>query len=269
MAALLGPRREMALFSVDNQPGGHASIGGIARDPFRAGVLDCAEVELALGGGVPGDVGEPQQVRRRRGGLPAHEIIVHGWPRPTGATTSAGVDRPELLGRAELVDPVARRRPALSGEFVGDEAVAELALRGGGHRRQRWSGARRRNPGRRRVWPPSVEGVLGEVEYPAGHRDGDVVGGEMRRPTGTSVSIDGGVPGRVLPRSVPAVAQWLAVCLAVSRRALKMTCPLPCPHRSRASGGLIRSLAAHACLVTDSPRRCFPGSGLLDQESRP
>ena len=62
-----GPRRAMALRSASTAScGGHPGVDGVADDPLGAGVLDRAEVELALGGGVLGDVGQPQQVRRRR-----------------------------------------------------------------------------------------------------------------------------------------------------------------------------------------------------------
>ena len=62
-----GSRRAMALRSASTAScGGHAGVDGVADDPVGAGVLDRAEVELALGGGVLGDVGQPQLVRAGR-----------------------------------------------------------------------------------------------------------------------------------------------------------------------------------------------------------
>jgi hypothetical protein len=48
---------------VDGQPGGHPGIHRVPHDPVRVGVLDRAEVELALGDGALGEVGRPQLVR--------------------------------------------------------------------------------------------------------------------------------------------------------------------------------------------------------------
>ena len=50
---------------VDGEPGLHPVADGVAHDPAGVDVLDRAQVELALAGGVLGDVGQPQLVRRR------------------------------------------------------------------------------------------------------------------------------------------------------------------------------------------------------------
>ena len=62
----LGAGRRRCVSGVDGQLGGHPGGDGVADDPVGAGVLDRAQVELALAGGVLGDVGQPQPVRRRR-----------------------------------------------------------------------------------------------------------------------------------------------------------------------------------------------------------
>jgi hypothetical protein len=47
---------------VNGEPRGHSGVHRVADDPVAASVLDSAEVELALPGGVLGDVGQPQLV---------------------------------------------------------------------------------------------------------------------------------------------------------------------------------------------------------------
>lgn len=62
----------------DGELGGHAVADAVADDPVAAGVLDRAEVELALGGGVLGDVGEPQLVEPVGAEPALHEVVVDG-----------------------------------------------------------------------------------------------------------------------------------------------------------------------------------------------
>lgn len=67
----------------------------------------------------------------------------------------------------------------MCGEFVGDEAVAELGVvvmdidRGVDQMRVVVVAVGDR------LGLPLVEGLLGEAEHPAGHRDGDLVIGEV------------------------------------------------------------------------------------------
>jgi hypothetical protein len=77
---------------VDGELGGHPRVHRIADDPVGAGVFDRAEVELALTGGVFGDVGQPELVRPRGGELPLDQVVVHrrAWsPRQATLCASA------------------------------------------------------------------------------------------------------------------------------------------------------------------------------------
>ena len=91
-----------------------------------------------------------------------------------------GVHRPQPLLSAQPADPVPARPHAATGEFVGDEAVAEFRVvvvdvdRG---------------VDQVRVVPvtladriglPLVEGLLRKAEHPAGHRDWDVISGKVK-----------------------------------------------------------------------------------------
>jgi hypothetical protein len=61
---------------INGQLGGHPLSHGVADDPPAAGVLDRAEVELPLGGGVFGDVGQPQLVDLVGGEAAFDEVVV-------------------------------------------------------------------------------------------------------------------------------------------------------------------------------------------------
>lgn len=68
--------------SVDGQLGGHPGVHRVADDLVAASVLDRAEVELALTGGVLGDAGQPQLVEPVGVELPGDQVVVDRWPRP-------------------------------------------------------------------------------------------------------------------------------------------------------------------------------------------
>ena len=76
-----GERSAMALRSAETaRPGGHPGVHRVADDPVGVDVLDRAEVELALAGGVLGDVGQPGPVRAGRGELAGDQVIVDRRP---------------------------------------------------------------------------------------------------------------------------------------------------------------------------------------------
>jgi hypothetical protein len=60
--------------------------------PIAARVLDRALVELALLGGVLGDVGQPQLVRRLRAEVAGDEIVVDRRAGPAGLPALVGMD---------------------------------------------------------------------------------------------------------------------------------------------------------------------------------
>ncbi len=112
----------------DGELGGHALVEGVADDAVAEQVLDRAAVELALGGGVLGDVGQPQLVGSGGGELALDQVVVHRRAGPAGQAALAGVHRPHPLRAAQPVDPVAGGGDALVGELVGDVPVAELRV---------------------------------------------------------------------------------------------------------------------------------------------
>ena len=75
----------------DGQVGGHPVGDEVTDDPLGARVGDRAEVDLALAGGVLGDVGQPGDVRCGRGELTVDQVVVH---RRAGLAV-----QPALLGR--------------------------------------------------------------------------------------------------------------------------------------------------------------------------
>jgi len=167
------------LEGVDGELGGHPLGHGVADDPSAAGVLDRAEVELALAGGVLGDVGQPQLVELVGAEGPFDEVVVNGWAGLAGQAALLRMGRPESLLGAEPADPVPAGYHASVRELVGDEAVAELGVVvvdvDGGVDQVRVGPV----PVGHGLGLPLVEGLLGEAEHPAGHRDGDLVGGQV------------------------------------------------------------------------------------------
>jgi hypothetical protein len=165
---------------VDREVAGHASTDRVAHQALGAGVLDRAEVELALGGRVFSDVGEPDLVRVLGGEVSLQQIVVHRRSRDTSRAALPAVTAEEPLLGAEPVHAVPAGHHTLLSELVSDEPVAELGVvvmdLAGQVDQVRVVPV----PLRDRVSAPLVERLLGEAQHPAGHRDGDVVGGEVK-----------------------------------------------------------------------------------------
>jgi hypothetical protein len=83
----------------------HALIDRVTDDPVRPGVLDGADVELALIGAVFGDVGEPELVGTRSAELASDEIIEYI----------------ELLDEASLNESVVDEEPWPEPPLAADE----------------------------------------------------------------------------------------------------------------------------------------------------
>ena len=144
---------------------------GVSDDLVGVAVLDRTQVQLALTGGMLGDIGQPLGIWCGGGEIPAHEVVVHRRPRLTGTAFLLGVQREDLLHRADPPHPVLRRGEAPAGEFVGDEPVpvgwvVSMDLE--------------RRVDQMRVIPvaladrgcaPLVVGLPGDAQHPARHRD--------------------------------------------------------------------------------------------------
>lgn len=110
------------------QAGLHPRINGVAHDPVAEGVLDREEVQLAVAGGVFGDVCEPQAVRSVSGEVAADQVVVH---RRAGLLDPAALlaeHAPPVVVPADPPrGPVGHRGTRAAG-FVGQEAVAQLGI---------------------------------------------------------------------------------------------------------------------------------------------
>jgi hypothetical protein len=89
------------------------------------------------------------------------------------------VRRPQPLLGAEPVHPVAAGHDAAGGQLVSDEPVAELRIVVVDVDRGVDQVCVVPVPLTDRGGLPLVEGLLGEAEHPTGHRDGDLLGGEL------------------------------------------------------------------------------------------
>lgn len=176
---LVGRQRDSVVQGVHGELGCHPVGDGVADDPVAAGVFHRAQIELALGGGVFGDVGEPQQVWPRGAELAGHQIIVDGRSGSAAQATFSGVYGPQSLLAAQPIDPVAAGRDAGPGEFVGDEAVAEFRVVVVDVDRRVEQVRIGPVPVGHRARAPSKVGLLAETEHPAGHRDGNTVDGKV------------------------------------------------------------------------------------------
>jgi hypothetical protein len=70
---------------------------------------------------VFGDVGQPDQVRRRSGEDASDVIVVDWWAGLAVQAAFLGVDRPDPLLAAQPPDPHHVRSVTMAGELVGDE----------------------------------------------------------------------------------------------------------------------------------------------------
>jgi len=112
----------------DGEVGGHAIADRVADDPVGEHVFDRAAVELPLGGGMLGDVGQPDNIGCWRREVPLDQVVVHRRTGglPAALATLPGGGRPDPLRAADPPDPPFAAAMALLLELIGDEPVAEL-----------------------------------------------------------------------------------------------------------------------------------------------
>lgn len=158
-------------------PVGH----GVAHDPSGVHVLDRAEVERALAGGVLGEVCQPEPVRRGRGELALDTVIVHGrvWLAPAFAASGPDRAMPSVLPAQPPGGSGGHGLPGRLG-FVSQQPVPEfrICLVGGVQGVGPVSGFQFSLANR--ILEPAVVGLAGELEDPQGHRDEDTVSGEPK-----------------------------------------------------------------------------------------
>jgi hypothetical protein len=97
----------------------HPRVDGVTDDPVRPSILDRTQVELALGGAVFGDVGQPQVVRALGGEVAFHEVVVHRRPN------LAALAPPPALAERALHQPLPEQiRPAVRSAIDCPAALA-------------------------------------------------------------------------------------------------------------------------------------------------
>jgi len=173
------PKRDGVAQGRDRQVCGHAIADRVADESTRTCVHQAAEIELALGSPVLGDVGEPDLIDRLGGELPLDEIVVN---RRAWLLARAGLldkARPDPLLGAEPPHPPCADLVALLVQLVQKEAVAESGI---------FEVSLERSVGEHGVLvvtiragtpEPLVVALGRELEHPAGHRDGDPVSGQL------------------------------------------------------------------------------------------
>jgi hypothetical protein len=110
--------------------GGHPLVDRVADDPVAEQVLDRAAVQLAFGGGVLGDVGDPDLVRLGGGEVASDVVVVDRRSRglARAAATLADRGRPQALLGAQPPHPPLADVVAGALELVGQEPVPELRV---------------------------------------------------------------------------------------------------------------------------------------------
>ncbi len=112
----------------DGELGGHPGVEGVPDDLVAGAVLDRAQVELALPGGVLGDVGEPLAVEPVGGEVTPEQVVVHRRAGLAVQAPLAAVNAEDLLLRAQPPDAVLTGREALESQFVGEQPIPELGV---------------------------------------------------------------------------------------------------------------------------------------------
>ena len=106
----------------------HPVADRVPDDPAGAGVFDRAHVQLAVAGGVFGDIGKPQLVRRVGGEDAVDKVIVDRRSRLLSpALLLAERAPPSVVAADPPSGAVGHRRSGAAG-FIGEEAVPELRV---------------------------------------------------------------------------------------------------------------------------------------------
>jgi len=176
-----GPAVDRGGDGVDREPGLHPIRDGVAHDPVGVDVLDRAQIELALGGGVLGDVGQPQLVRLGGGEVPFDPVVVDRRAGPFAVLAAFHPERgPPVLVAADpphrpVTTAVAGGTGPISQQPMPELGVVDVGVE---HR------VRQLGPaplaGSDRAGGPAVVGLAGELQNPARHRDGDPVPASSR-----------------------------------------------------------------------------------------
>lgn len=121
-----GPCRVQALHrhlrSRDGEQGPHTIADPAAHDPAREGILDRAEVELAVTGRVLGDIGQPQLVEVWCGER-TDPVVVRRWPSLTMQSAFLRMQGPEPVRRLQPPHSALGYLMAGRVKVVGDEPV--------------------------------------------------------------------------------------------------------------------------------------------------
>ena len=164
---------------LDGEPSFHSLADRVADDPARVDILDRAEVELALSGGVLGDVGQPKPVRGACGEVATDEIVVRRRARQRPLTLLLAEHAEPAVVRADPPGGTVSHRLARGARLVGKQAVAELGIIA--VRVEQRVRAPRLHPLGVADGPrePAIVRLASDPKHPARHRHGDPVDGQF------------------------------------------------------------------------------------------
>jgi hypothetical protein len=165
----------------DGQVGGHPLVDGVADDAVGEEVFDRAAVDLALTGGVLGDVGDPLAVGLCRGEIALDVVVVDRRAGPGALAGSSLADggRPQPLLGAQPPDPPLPDGQAGKLELVGQEPVAESRVIIVGNAQGVRDVGVLKVASAYRARQPRVVRLRREAEHPAGQPHGEALGGQV------------------------------------------------------------------------------------------
>ena len=169
------------LQGVDDQLGAQV-VGDRPPDNGAAeDVEDRGAVDLALGGGVFGDVGDPQPVGCVGEEAALHQIVVHGRCRSRSAVFAPVTDAGQAAGAHQPGHPLAPAGQSQPHPELGVHPRGAVGAAGGGMHLGDRDGQLLVGhlAGAGCPAAPFVEARSRHPQHPAGHRDVDAVSGEL------------------------------------------------------------------------------------------
>ena len=169
---LQGVDDQLGAHVVGNRPADH----GAAEDVEHRGAVD-----LALAGGVLGDVGDPQPVGALGDEAALHQILVHRRRRTRSAMLAPVTDAGQAGGAHQPGHPLAAAGHAESQAELGVHPRCAVGAAGGGMHLGDRGGQLfvGHLAGAGCPAAPLVEARSRHPQHPAGHRDVDAVSGEL------------------------------------------------------------------------------------------
>lgn len=180
MRPATSPRRAIALCSAPGgQPRLHSFVDAVADDPVGERILDRTQVELALTSTMLSNISEPQLIWRISDEVPLDQIVMSGRARPAVLAALHAEHAPQSIVRADPPGSALGHRLAGVAGLLDEVAVPELGVITVGIEQGVGAVSLDEFGVGDGFGQPAIIGLASELEYPARHRDGEPLGGEL------------------------------------------------------------------------------------------